>query len=412
MLDLFSNRFGWLLGPTLAALLWLLRAAARDPALRADLKASILSFGGYVAIFGTAELLDAAKLPKLGEYARVGSSLLFALGSIQAAAGIAHWGLRSRRGLVTPKILRDVVELGLFLVAVALILHHALNIDLGGLLATSAALSVVVGLALQETLGNLFAGLVLQVEPPFSVGDWVSVAGHAGQVVQVAWRGTKIVTLRREEITIPNGVIAKESVVNFSRSKLGIARDSDSASRLRLGAQCRARRLSRSPAVPPQGSRRAAPRLPGQGFRGLWHRVSGSVLRRGLRRPRRGRRLGVLAALVSPAARGVFHPVPHPRRPLHESDLALPGAADRRPRRPPRGHRFPFAPGRYRHPAARAALVAPGIRRRRDHHPPGRGGRQPLSHRLGRGVGPYRRGRRGRAPVSRQFLRRDVAPHR
>lgn len=225
MLDLLANRFGWLVGLGLALLVWLLRAAAREPSLRTDLKASALSFGGYVLIYATAEVLEAAQLPKLAEYVRVGSYLLFALGSIQAVAGIAHWGLRSRRGLVTPKILRDVVEVGLFLVAVTLILHHALKIDLGSLLATSAVLSVVIGLALQETLGNLFAGLVLQVEPPFSVGDWVSVGSHSGRVVQVAWRGTRIMTFRGEEITIPNGVLAKESVVNFSRSKTGVGRD-------------------------------------------------------------------------------------------------------------------------------------------------------------------------------------------
>jgi small-conductance mechanosensitive channel/CRP-like cAMP-binding protein len=225
VLDLLANRLGWLVALGIALLLWLLRAAAREPTLRKDLRASVLSFGGYVLVYGAAEVLDAVRLPKMGEYAHVGGYLLFALGLIQGLVGISLWALRTRRGLITPKILRDVVEVGLFLVAMALILHHALKIDLGGLLATSAALSVVIGLALQETLGNLFAGLVLQVEPPFSVGDWISVGGHSGRVVQIAWRGTRLRTLRGEEITVPNAAIAKDSVINFSRSKDGIARD-------------------------------------------------------------------------------------------------------------------------------------------------------------------------------------------
>jgi small-conductance mechanosensitive channel len=225
VLDVLTNRIGWLEALALSLLLWLLRAAVREPSLRADLRASILSFIGYAAVYLVAEILDFARLAKLGGYTHVAGYLLFAIGSIQALAGIFHWALRTRQGRVAPKILRDVSEVGLYLVASAVILHHTLQIDLGGLLATSAALSVIVGLALQETLGNLFAGLVLQVEPPFGVGDWITVGSHTGRVVQVAWRGTRIVTLLSQEITIPNGVIAKEAVVNFSRSGQGVARD-------------------------------------------------------------------------------------------------------------------------------------------------------------------------------------------
>ena len=96
------------------------------------------------------------------------------------------------------------------------ILQTQLNLDLSGLLATSAVLSVVIGLALQETLGNLFAGLSLQLERPYQVGDFIRIKDHTGRVVQIGWRATRILTTRRESITLPNSMVAKELVKNFS----------------------------------------------------------------------------------------------------------------------------------------------------------------------------------------------------
>jgi CRP-like cAMP-binding protein len=105
------------------------------------------------------------------------------------------------------------------------VLRSTLQIDLGGLLATSAILSVVIGLALQETLGNLFAGLSLQLEPPFSTGDWIGIGAHTGRVLQVGWRHTRILSVRHEQITVPNSIIAKEYLINYSRSGEGIAHE-------------------------------------------------------------------------------------------------------------------------------------------------------------------------------------------
>jgi CRP-like cAMP-binding protein len=83
----------------------------------------------------------------------------------------------------------------------------------------------VLGLALQETLGNLFAGLSLQLERPFQVGDYVTVGEYTGRVVHLAWRSTRIETFRREVITLPNNVVAKQAVLNFSHNLQPVALD-------------------------------------------------------------------------------------------------------------------------------------------------------------------------------------------
>jgi CRP-like cAMP-binding protein len=76
--------------------------------------------------------------------------------------------------------------------------------------------AVVIGFALQDTLGNLFAGLAIQIEKPFSVGHWIAVAGNEGQVQEVTWRATKLRTKAGQFLIVPNSVISKESILNYS----------------------------------------------------------------------------------------------------------------------------------------------------------------------------------------------------
>ena len=74
------------------------------------------------------------------------------------------------------------------------------------LLTTSAVGAVVVGFALQDTLGNLFAGLAIQIEKPFRVGQWMQIGGREGQVQEITWRATKLRTKDGEFLIVPNSV--------------------------------------------------------------------------------------------------------------------------------------------------------------------------------------------------------------
>jgi CRP-like cAMP-binding protein len=84
------------------------------------------------------------------------------------------------------------------------------------LLTTSAVGAVVVGFALQDTLGNLFAGLAIQIEKPFRVGQWVQFGDREGQVQEITWRATKLRTKSGQFLVVPNSVISKEPVLNHS----------------------------------------------------------------------------------------------------------------------------------------------------------------------------------------------------
>jgi small-conductance mechanosensitive channel/CRP-like cAMP-binding protein len=118
-----------------------------------------------------------------------------------------------------PRIVREIVQ-GLVYAAVALFALREAGVEPGSLLTTSALLTAVVGLSLQETLGNVFAGLAIQMQSPFEVGDWIQFdteLKHIGRVVEINWRATKVITLDEVELIVPNATLAKAPITNFTK---------------------------------------------------------------------------------------------------------------------------------------------------------------------------------------------------
>jgi small-conductance mechanosensitive channel/CRP-like cAMP-binding protein len=125
---------------------------------------------------------------------------------------------RLRRGAEAPKLLREIAALAVFLAGLAVLLHGVLSVRLTGVLATSALITAVVGLALQDTLGNLFAGLALHLERSLQVGDMVRVGEILGTVEELSWRAVKVRTLLDSRLLVPNNVAAREKLEVFPRS--------------------------------------------------------------------------------------------------------------------------------------------------------------------------------------------------
>jgi small-conductance mechanosensitive channel/CRP-like cAMP-binding protein len=109
-----------------------------------------------------------------------------------------------------PPIVQDAFLIAAFLIVGTVIFEEKL-------LTTSAVGAVVVGFALQDTLGNAFAGLAIQVEKPFHVGHWVAIGPHEGRVSDITWRATKLRTKTGNFVIVPNNVVAKEPIVNYSQ---------------------------------------------------------------------------------------------------------------------------------------------------------------------------------------------------
>lgn len=115
-----------------------------------------------------------------------------------------------------PKVLHSLI-LGIFyLIILFIILRDIAGINITPILATSAVLTMVVGLALQGVLGNLLSGISIHLTKSFTKGDWIGVGTDEGVVIDTNWRETKILDRESNIIVIPNNTIASEKIINFS----------------------------------------------------------------------------------------------------------------------------------------------------------------------------------------------------
>ena len=124
--------------------------------------------------------------------------------------------LESQRDTKVPVLLHQLVRIALLVLALFVIISKVFEARLSTLLVSSAVLSAVIGLALQDVLGNVVAGVALHVGKPFKVGDWVLVSDQVGAIIQTSWRATTIRTLEGDYVVLPNGSIAREKIINYS----------------------------------------------------------------------------------------------------------------------------------------------------------------------------------------------------
>ncbi|GAA5159566.1 mechanosensitive ion channel family protein [Viridibacterium curvum] len=117
-----------------------------------------------------------------------------------------------RQGQGASDLLRAVVRIVLYLIAAGMFLHFALEQAITGILATSAMLSVIVGLALQPTLGHLFSGVSIEIERPLRVGDYIRRGEVEGQVTSLNWRSVFVTTEEGTRIVIPNSDFTSRTV--------------------------------------------------------------------------------------------------------------------------------------------------------------------------------------------------------
>ncbi|RZA08629.1 MAG: mechanosensitive ion channel, partial [Proteobacteria bacterium] len=124
----------------------------------------------------------------------------------------------TQRGV--PRLLANICTLLFFLTVFSFVGTYVFGFKIAPVLATSAVFSVIIGLALQDTLGSLFAGLSLQLEQPFRIGDWVEVQNGgqkwSGQIQEVNWRATFLLGFSDELIVIPNKILATSQIVVFT----------------------------------------------------------------------------------------------------------------------------------------------------------------------------------------------------
>ena len=117
------------------------------------------------------------------------------------------------------KIARDLIFLVASTIITIIIFQHYFSINLVSLAATSAVLTAVIGLAAQETLKNLFAGLSLELDCPFEEGDWVSVNEVCGEIKSLRLMTTRLLTVTGEMVVIPNSQLCNVGLKRVRRNR-------------------------------------------------------------------------------------------------------------------------------------------------------------------------------------------------
>src|SRR3954451_14849064 len=124
--------------------------------------------------------------------------------------------LTAKRELRLPPLLPAVTMTLVYLVTAFVTLRLSFpKLDVTALVATSAVTSLVLGLALQPILGNFFAGLVISIEKPYRINDWIKVGEQEGRVAAITWRTTHLRTRDNDNLVIPNSKMADERVLNY-----------------------------------------------------------------------------------------------------------------------------------------------------------------------------------------------------
>ncbi len=221
----FSGNLALVLGLIALVLTAVIRRLSKEERLREDVFGALVWFSLFVTVRGLMLWLEPSLPKEWHPFVRAAWMLAFAFGTVRLGVSVVLWTRRRLSSRTTAKIHRDVADFLLYLATAIPILKTQLQLDVTTLLGTSAVLSLVLGFALQDTLGNLFSGLSLQLDRPYQVGDFVRVGHHEGRVVQTSWRSTRIETLRKEQITLPNALTAKEPIINFSKGGQPVAVD-------------------------------------------------------------------------------------------------------------------------------------------------------------------------------------------
>jgi small-conductance mechanosensitive channel/CRP-like cAMP-binding protein len=177
--------------------------------IKRKLRLSVFLFAVYI-LFNIVQAFAPGVLPGSDQDLRALEKLAFAAATINLLVVTVINPLRvDRVPDAFPSILQDAMVIGLFVLIATFVFEDKL-------LTTSAVGAVVVGFALQDTLGNAFAGLAIQSEKPFRTGNWVRVGTFEGRVAEVTWRATKLLTKSGNFVIVPNNVIAKEAITNYS----------------------------------------------------------------------------------------------------------------------------------------------------------------------------------------------------
>lgn len=131
--------------------------------------------------------------------------------------------LEERAGRKVPNVMKFLVTILVFVFAFAGITATVLNQTLTSLLATSGVLAMIIGFAVQANIANIFSGIILNIERPFRVGDFIKINNVMGEVKDITWRTIRVEASDGQMVSLANSKVSEAFMENFSVAPNGIA---------------------------------------------------------------------------------------------------------------------------------------------------------------------------------------------
>jgi len=179
------------------------------------------SFAGFSIMLGMAGVVPSEPTPAMDQTFRYvvisAFKIVWWLAASWLLSGFSRAVIIFRRQPRETRFLQDLVAGFVYVGAIIAIIAYVFDLPVGGLLAASGVVAIVLGLALQSTLGDVFSGIILNLAKPYHPGDWVTLDGSLqGRVIETNWRATQILTPDNDLAIVPNSQVAKAKLVNAS----------------------------------------------------------------------------------------------------------------------------------------------------------------------------------------------------
>lgn len=125
--------------------------------------------------------------------------------------------IQTNTGRKIPTVVRRMLAFLIYMLAIFGIIAYVFDQKLTSLLATSGMIAMIIGLAIQINISNIFSGIAINLERPFNIGDWIRLGDYdEGKVVDITWRTTRIKTRDENILSIPNAIASESVVKNFN----------------------------------------------------------------------------------------------------------------------------------------------------------------------------------------------------
>ena len=135
----------------------------------------------------------------------------------RVTVSVMYFALHHDRNSRETRLFVDLIAAAMYICTGLIVIKSVLALPIGGVLATSGIVAIVLGLALQSTLADVFAGIAVGIEAPFQVGDRISLGKNIeGRVVEKNWRSVRIQTDGADIAIVPNSIVSKLEIVNRS----------------------------------------------------------------------------------------------------------------------------------------------------------------------------------------------------